>query len=140
RAWVRAHEARLLELRGEEALVVFESARNALRAAIALQAALDGEDMARGVGIGLDAGEAVPVGKGYRGGALNMAARLCSLAEPGQVFASEGVAHLARKVEGVRYLTGQVARLKGIEKPVRVIEVVPEDRGDGLRARTRRRI
>jgi outer membrane protein assembly factor BamB len=68
-----------------------------------------------------------------------MAARLCSMAEPGQVLASEGVVHLARKVEGVRYLTGQVARLKGIEKPVRVIEVVPTDRGDSLLPRLRRR-
>ena len=40
------------------------------------------------VGIGLDAGEAVPVDDGYRGGALNLAARLCSLAGPGEVLAS----------------------------------------------------
>ena len=40
------------------------------------------------VGIGLDAGEAVRVGDGYRGGALNLAARLCSLAGPGEVLAS----------------------------------------------------
>ena len=40
--------------------------------------------MERGVGIGLDAGEAIPVSDGYRGGALNLAARLCSLAGPGQ--------------------------------------------------------
>jgi hypothetical protein len=78
----------------------------------------------RGVGIGLDAGEAVPVGKGYRGGALNMAARLCSLAQPGEVLASDGVTHLARKVDGVRYLEGRLERLKGIDHPVRVVEVV----------------
>jgi class 3 adenylate cyclase len=35
-----------------------------------------------GVGIGLDAGEAVPVGDGYRGAALNFAARLCAIADP----------------------------------------------------------
>src|SRR6478735_1815341 len=137
-AVVRTHEGRLIELRGDEALVVFESARNALRAAVALQSAVDGEDMARGVGVGLDAGEAVPVGKGYRGGALNMAARLCSLAEPGQVMASEAVTHLARNVDGVRYLHGRIERLKGIEKPVRVVEVVPVQRGDALRGRLRR--
>jgi len=127
-AVVRAHEGRLIELRGDEALVVFESARNALRAAVALQAAVDGEDMARGVGVGLDAGEAVPVGKGYRGGALNMAARLCSLAEPGEVLASEAVIHLARKVDGIRYIQGRMERLKGMEQPVRVVEVVPQER------------
>jgi hypothetical protein len=51
-AAVRAHDGRLIELRGDEALVVFESARNALRAALALQSAVSGEDMARGVGWG----------------------------------------------------------------------------------------
>ena len=139
-ATVRAHEGRLIELRGDEALVAFESARNALRAAIALQAALEVEDMARGVGIGLDAGEAVPVGKGYRGGALNMAARLCSLADPGEVLASEAVVHLARKVDGIRYLQGRLERLKGIEHPVRVVEVVPQERAVARVRSLRRRL
>jgi class 3 adenylate cyclase/ABC-type transport system substrate-binding protein/tRNA A-37 threonylcarbamoyl transferase component Bud32/streptogramin lyase len=138
RTAVGEHEGRLIELRGDEALVVFESARGALRAALAIQQRVQDEDLARGVGIGLDAGEAVPVGAGYRGGALNMAARLCSLAEPGQVIASEAVTHLARNVEGVRYLRGRIERLKGIEKPVRVVEVVTVQRGDALRARLRR--
>jgi len=137
---VRAHDGRLIELRGDEALVAFESARNALRAAIALQAALDHEDMARGVGIGLDAGEAVPVGKGYRGGALNMAARLCSLADPGEVLASEAVVHLARKVDGIRYLQGRLERLKGIDHPVRVVEVVPQERAVAKLRSVRRRL
>ena len=90
-----------MELRGDEALVVFDSARQALQAALALQAqSSDDGELPRGVGIGIDAGEAVPVGKGYRGGALNMAARLCSLAGPGEVLASEAVVHLARDRAG----------------------------------------
>src|SRR5262249_41751803 len=69
---------RLLELRGDEALVAFASARAALRAAVALQARFAAEMAAHlevplGVGIGLDAGEAVPVADGYRGGTLNLA-------------------------------------------------------------------
>jgi serine/threonine-protein kinase len=139
RGVVRSFEGRLIELRGDEALVTFESARQALRAALAIQQRVTDEELPRGVGIGLDAGEAVPVGTGYRGGALNMAARLCSLAEPGQVLATEGVTHLARKVEGASYLAGRVERLKGIDHPVRVIEVAPDQRGDALLRRLRRR-
>src|SRR5919199_586150 len=93
RAVVSRHDGRLIELRGDEALVVFESARQALAAALALQAEVAERALPRGVGVGLDAGEAVPVGKGYRGGALNMAARLCSLAGPGEGLASEAVVH-----------------------------------------------
>jgi class 3 adenylate cyclase/ABC-type oligopeptide transport system substrate-binding subunit/DNA-binding beta-propeller fold protein YncE len=136
---VAAHDGRVIELRGDEALVVFDSARQALQAALAVQAAVASQELARGVGIGIDAGEAVPVGKGYRGGALNMAARLCSLAGPGEVLASEAVVHLARTVPGVRYLQGRLERLKGIPQPVRVVEVVPQETAVApLRSVTRR--
>ena len=136
---VASHHGRVIELRGDEALVIFDSARQALQAAIAVQKAVAARELARGVGIGIDAGEAVPVGKGYRGGALNMAARLCSLAGPGEVLASEAVVHLARAVPGVRYLQGRVERLKGIPQPVRVVEVVSQESAVALvRTVTRR--
>ena len=121
----------LVELRGDEALAVFDSARQALRAASDLQERFVAETVADpslplAVGIGLDAGEAVPVDGGYRGGALNLAARLCSLAGPGEVLASPGVAHLARKVDGLEYVERGGVRLKGLEKPVEVVAVRPE--------------
>ena len=121
----------LVELRGDEALVVFSSARDAVRAAVDLQRrARTGTEDVRplplGLGIGLDAGEAVPTEGGYRGGALNLAARLCSIAEPGQVYASQGVVHLARHVPGVRYAQPRAVRLKGIAERVQAVPVVPE--------------
>ena len=127
----RAIESRggeLLELRGDEALGVFGSAREALRAAVDLQQLVRESDppFPLGVGIGLDAGEAVAVEGGYRGGALNLAARLCSLAAPGQILASETIAALARRMEGIRFGRTRYERLKGLEQPIRVIEVVPE--------------
>src|SRR5205823_2040805 len=62
---VEAHEGVLLELRGDEALAHFASARQALRAAIELQRLVAAAKLPRGVGIGLDAGEAVAVAGGY---------------------------------------------------------------------------
>ena len=88
-AAVDEREGRMIELRGDEALVVFDSTRQALRTAVDLQQRIQAAGLPRGVGIGLDAGEAVPVADGYRGGALNLAARLCSLAGPGEILASE---------------------------------------------------
>jgi YVTN family beta-propeller protein len=131
----------LLELRGDEALAVFQSPRGALRAAVDLQARFERESAEDPstplrVGIGLDVGEAVSVEGGYRGGALNLAARLCSLAGPGEVLASEGVVHLARKVEGLRYLERR-ARLKGLSQPVRFVRVLPEGADDASRPRWR---
>jgi len=118
----------LVELRGDEALCVFRSARQALRAAIALQRRFrtppNGDAAFQlGVGMGLDAGEAVPTGGGFRGKALNLAARLCALAAPGEILATEGVAHLAHRVEGVRFVSRRPVRLKGVDEPVRIVEV-----------------
>ncbi len=128
RTTVEGRDGRLIELRGDEALVVFDSTRQALRAAVELQERVGAADLPRGIGIGLDAGEAVPVGEGYRGGALNLAARLCSLAGPGEVLASETVLQLARTVEGIRYGARRVERVKGLAKPVPLVEVLPEGR------------
>src|SRR5579871_6642702 len=82
---VAARGSRVIDLRGEEAFAVFESASQAVRAALELQAAcreemLASPDLPLNIGVGIDAGEAVPVEDGYRGGAVNMAARFCSAA------------------------------------------------------------
>jgi class 3 adenylate cyclase len=117
----------VIELRGDEALAVFTSARLALRSAVDLQRRSRTDSaLPLGIGIGLDAGEAMPVDGGYRGGALNLASRLCGMAAPGQILASETVVGLARKVDGVRFAKRRPARLKGMEEPVPVIEAVPD--------------
>ena len=91
---VREWNGELLELRGDEALCVFVSARQALGAAVHLQARFrnldDGPAFPLGVGIGLDAGEAMQVEGGYRGGALNLAARLCGQARSGEILRKRG--------------------------------------------------
>jgi class 3 adenylate cyclase/ABC-type transport system substrate-binding protein/streptogramin lyase len=138
-AQVDGHDGRVMATHGDEIVAVFESPRHAVRAALAIQAAAAEDGLPLGVGIGLDAGEAVEVGDDYRGGALNMAARLCSAGRAGEVLASEPLTHLARAIEGVTYLEGRVERLKGIPQPVRVIEVVPAGRGDAVLRRLRRR-
>jgi branched-chain amino acid transport system substrate-binding protein len=121
----------VLELRGDEALCVFPSARRALRGSVELQrhfrTRVNGEPaFPLGIGVGLAAGEAVPIEGGYRGGALNLAARLCGLAGPGQIFASEMVTGLAGAVDGLRFVERRRVRVKGIDRPVRAIEIVPE--------------
>jgi class 3 adenylate cyclase len=108
RGVVEAYGGVVLELRGDEAVCLFVSARQALRASVALEEQYrrhEGEGgLPLGVGIGLDAGEIVPVEGGYRGRALNLAARLCALAEGGDVLVSDGVLHLAGETEGVGWV------------------------------------
>jgi YVTN family beta-propeller protein len=127
---VPPYGGQVLELRGDEALCVFSSARAALWAAVELQQRfrehIDGKPaLPLGVGIGLDAGEAVPTEGGYRGRALNVASRLCSLARPGEILASETVRNLAGRQERATYSPRRPTRVKGISEPVRLVEVVP---------------
>jgi predicted ATPase/class 3 adenylate cyclase len=126
-----AHEGHVIELRGDEALTVFSSARHALRGAVALQQAFkdrvrDDPSLPLAVGMGLDAGEPIPVRGGYRGGALNLAARLCSIAGPGEILASETVIGLARKTEGLVFVDRGQVQLKGLASPVRVLQIAPD--------------
>ncbi len=132
RAEVETRGGAVIELRGDEALAVFSSARQAIRAAVDLQQRFVEETAADPtlplpVGIGLDAGEAVPVEEGYRGGALNLAARLCGQAKPGEILASQEVVHLARKVEGLTYVDRGAVSFKGLADPIHVIAVVPNE-------------
>jgi DNA-binding NarL/FixJ family response regulator/class 3 adenylate cyclase len=127
---VESAAGQLLELRGDEALSVFDSARDAIRAATVLQErfvteAVRDADLPLLVGIGIDVGEAVPVEGGYRGGALNLAARLCSLAAPGEILASTIATHLAGPLTGIEYEDRGVTRLKGMRDSVQVMRVCP---------------
>ena len=122
---VAAGGGQTVELRGDEALCVFDSPRQALRAAVALQqrfadAMREDPSLPLRVGIGLEAGEAVRAEDGYRGGALNLAARLCSLARPGEVLAGDGIVLMAGPAEGISYSDRGRVRVKGITNPVRV--------------------
>jgi class 3 adenylate cyclase/ABC-type transport system substrate-binding protein len=133
REGVKARGGTVLELRGDEALVVFGSARQAIRTAVELQARFVEETIADPalplrVGIGIDAGEAVPVEGGYRGRALNLAARLCGQAGPGEVLASREAVHLAGGIEAIKYIDRGSLHLKGLTDPVHAIRVVPEGR------------
>lgn len=126
---VEARSGTVIELRGDEALAVFPSTSQAVRAAVELQAACQEETAADPslpfpVGIGIDAGEAVPVEGGFRGVALNMAARLCSKAAAGEVLVTRTAADLAADLSDVRFEERGTAELKGFEQPVEVLQAV----------------
>src|SRR3954447_22814507 len=129
REGVEMHGGEVTELRGDEALAVFSSPRAALRAAVDLQTVFADETAVEPalpltVGIGIDAGEAIPVQGGYRGGALNLAARLCSRAQAGEVLVSQGIAHLTRAIDGIELEQAGDAEVKGLSEPVRVFRAL----------------
>lgn len=123
---------RLVELRGDEALGVFASAQQALHAAHDLHARYmaltrDNPEWPDGIGVGLDIGEAEQVEGGYRGAALNRAARLCSLAAPGETLVTTGVAYVAPHVEHVVFTLRGQEQLKGFDGNTPVLLASPGD-------------
>ena len=79
REGVEIRGGELIEVRGDEALAVFDSARQAIRAAMDLQQQFAEEtdtnpELPLRVGIGIDSGEAIALEDGsFRGAALNVA-------------------------------------------------------------------
>ena len=130
---VEIRGGQLIEIRGDEALAVFDSARQAIRAAMDLQRWFSEHseadpDLPLRVGIGIDSGEAVLLDDGsFRGAALNVAARLCALARGGEVIVSEGTSRVAGRVPGVHYVDRGRAHLKGIAGTTRLIRVASEE-------------
>ena len=137
---VATQGGQIVDLRPGQALAVFGSARQALRAALALQrrckeASASDPTRAMALGIGLDAGQAGVAGNGDHGDSLKLATELCSLAGPGEVLASAGAVHLARKTEGLVYVDRGEIALPELAGPTRVAQVLPE--GETLAADAR---
>jgi hypothetical protein len=124
---VEARRGRVIELRGDEALAVFESTPQAIRAGLELQeacreAAHQDPEYPLPIGIGISSGEAIPVENGYRGKALNMAARLCSKAAAGQVLVTKDVIDLAGDLAEVEFTSRGAVELKGFDRPAELLE------------------
>ncbi|MDP9256249.1 MAG: hypothetical protein M3Q31_06825 [Actinomycetota bacterium] len=115
-------EGAVIELRGDEALVVFASARQALRAAVELQEAFAGRSadstaLPLGVGIGVDAGEAVPLEHGLpRRSSQPRGEALCQRSSS-EVLASEGVTNLAGVCRASNFASPFGCASKGSRSP-----------------------
>ncbi len=133
---VSRHTGSVVETRGDEILVVFDSPRDAVRAAIELQAALaaassDDLQAPLAAGVGIDAGEVAVTEHGFRGRALNMAARLCARARPGEILVTPELAHLVGASEGVAFEDRGPVHMKGISRPIRLHAITQVSSGTG---------
>lgn len=83
------------------------------------------------IGIGLNVGEVIVGAMGARnrmdftviGDAVNLGARLCSAARPGQVIISAAVREASGDLDGVEYIPLEPLSVKGKREPITVFEV-----------------
>ena len=125
------HGGAEIKTMGDGFMASFSSATKALECGIGLQRAFAQYNEAAPepikVRVGLNAGEPIaeddPEGRGdLFGSAVNLAARICSRAEGGEILASEGVRQI---VAGKGFLFSDLgeSEMRGFEDPVRVYAV-----------------
>jgi class 3 adenylate cyclase len=123
---LKAHSGSEIKHTGDGIMASFASASRALECAIAIQRAFaqhneSAEEPIR-VRIGLNAGEPIAEEEDLFGTAVQLAARVCGKAEPGQILAPIVVRELAAGKGFLLSDRGDVA-LRGFEDPVRLYEL-----------------
>jgi class 3 adenylate cyclase len=146
---------------GDSFYVVFPSATTAVRAGLAIVAAATAATAADPSlpvlpGVGVHAGEPLATPEGPVGSAVNTAARLCSLARPGEVLVSATARELASGSRDLAFASRGRRPVKGLADPLEAwaaSQAAPGTTGGGVpgtvpaggaptatRATTRRRI
>jgi class 3 adenylate cyclase len=126
---VGRHGGAEIRTEGDSFYVVFPAASAAVRCGLELiDACLHPPDGGASihVGVGVHAGEAVAYGGDYVGSAVNIAARICSVAAPNELLASGTVRELTRSVVTARFVPIGKRTLKGIADPVELFRVVTD--------------
>ncbi|HUQ43169.1 MAG TPA: adenylate/guanylate cyclase domain-containing protein [Candidatus Limnocylindria bacterium] len=129
RRTIARHQGAEIKTEGDAIHAVFPSASSAVMCGLEIVDAteeLNARDPGRpiGLGVGVHAGEAIETAEGYIGTAVNMAARLCAAARPGEVLVSSTVKGITQASIPVGFIPRGRRRLKGIRDAVEVFAVV----------------
>ena len=121
-----------IKTEGDSFYVVFDSVSSAVRCGLAIvDDAKGGEDEAIPVGVGVHAGETIEADGGYVGSPVNIAARICAQAGPGEVLVSDTVRALTTTLLPVVFRSRGRRQLKGIAEPIELFAVEEAAAGAG---------
>jgi class 3 adenylate cyclase len=125
------HGGAEIKTEGDSFYVVFPSASGAVICGLGIVAAAASHAVSHPdsahirVGVGVHAGESVASGEGYVGSAVNIAARVCALAKPGEVVVTETVRSLTRTSGRLQFVPLGKKHLKGIAEPFALFRAEP---------------
>ena len=115
---------------GDGLMVVFDSPRAALSAAVGMQQAVERANRSAverlGMRVGIAVGEAAESEGDFFGDPVVEAARLCATAEGGQILAADLVRLMVGRHATQSFVAVGPMELKGLPEPVDVVEVVWE--------------
>ena len=131
---IARHRGRIVRSKGDDLLAEFASAVDALSCAVEIQRTMaeHNRDLAPSsrieFRIGINLGDILIDGAEIAGDGVNVAARLETLAEPGEVAISAAVREQVRQLVGVRLIDAGHHRVKNISRPIRVFKVSTDPR------------
>jgi len=130
RTSINDHDGREVKHTGDGIMAAFNSAANAVKSACRIIGELNGHNSAGPefpviVRIGISAGEPVEQASDLFGSTVQLAARLCAQAEPGQVLVSNVVSDLCLG-KNLKFHDAGECELKGFEGkiPTRAVEII----------------
>jgi class 3 adenylate cyclase len=128
RAAVAQHHGAEIKTEGDGVYAVFPSASGAILCGLdivrgAAEASADRPDRPIRVGVGINAGEAEQTADGFVGSAVNLAARVCATASPGEVLVTSTVRGITQASIAVGFASRGRRRLKGVADPVHLFAV-----------------
>ncbi len=106
---------------GDGVMALFDTARTAIACAFKCHEAVS--HYALDLHVGIHAGDVIEEDNDVHGGAVNLAARICSASAPGEVLVSDTVRGLARTSASVTFEDRGESMLKGVADPVRLYAV-----------------
>ncbi len=136
RPLVAVHQGREVKSTGDGFLIEFDSALKAIQCALSIQRRLSERNAEGGLApilirIGIHLGDVVQNGADILGDAVNVAARIEPLAEPGGISLSAAVYEQVRhKIPDRMERVGPTA-LKGVQVPVDIYRIVPSWKDGG---------
>jgi class 3 adenylate cyclase len=127
---VRGHHGAEIKTEGDGFYLVFPSASSAVACGRAIVAAAESATRDEPttpirVAVGIHAGESTRTDDGYVGLAVNTAARICGVAQAGEVLVSDTVRSIARTSHEFTFEPRGRRILKGIAEPVALFAAAP---------------
>jgi class 3 adenylate cyclase len=121
------HDGRLVKQIGDEFMLVFGDAGGAVRFAVELHETMSRIERFVALRTGVHSGSVLYRLGDYYGHAVNVAARIASMAMPNAILVTEPVAKAAAD-EGIAVEEIGVRSLRGMEEPLALYRVVPSER------------
>ncbi len=117
RGLLEEHNGNLVKQIGDEFMVTFADASNAVRFVVALDRAASAEENFPALRTGINTGPVLYRVGDYVGTTVNLAARIAAMATPNEILVTEPVAHAAADV-GVSVEWIGTREVQGIDEPV----------------------